>query len=140
MNEFDQFMKHGLKVKHYARYTDDFIVVSHDLLYLKSLISPIQQFLGEFLKLSIHPKKMTIRKYSQGIDFLGYVILPHCQLIRKRTWKRMLRKFDERIGAHTKESLSEEKLEQSLNSYLGALSHADTYKLRIHIQNKYLFK
>jgi len=30
MNEFDQFMKHGLKVKNYVRYTDDFAIVVED--------------------------------------------------------------------------------------------------------------
>ena len=38
MNEFDQFMKHQLKTCFYARYTDDFIVVSEDQEYLLSLI------------------------------------------------------------------------------------------------------
>jgi RNA-directed DNA polymerase len=28
MDVFDQFMKHELKVKYYARYTDDFVIVS----------------------------------------------------------------------------------------------------------------
>src|SRR3989338_9127200 len=28
MNEFDQFVKHRLQVKNYARYTDDFVIVS----------------------------------------------------------------------------------------------------------------
>ncbi|MBI3588797.1 MAG: RNA-directed DNA polymerase, partial [Candidatus Liptonbacteria bacterium] len=26
MNEFDQFMKHKLKIKHYIRYADDFVI------------------------------------------------------------------------------------------------------------------
>src|SRR5580704_9926506 len=93
MNHFDQFMKHVLKVKYYARYTDDFIVVSHNRLYLENLIQPIQHFLQQNLFLNLHPKKISIRKYSQGVDFLGYVILPYCRLIRKRTWKRILRRF-----------------------------------------------
>ena len=30
MNEFDQFMKHKLKVKYYIRYADDFVILSRD--------------------------------------------------------------------------------------------------------------
>src|SRR3989344_4689233 len=87
MNEFDQFMKHVLKVKHYARYTDDFIVVSSNREYLYELLPLIKDFLKKLLRLELHPNKMTLRKYSQGIDFLGDIILPHCRLIRNRTRK-----------------------------------------------------
>ena len=34
MNEFDQFVKHKLKAKHYIRYADDFVILSHDKNYL----------------------------------------------------------------------------------------------------------
>src|SRR5205814_853268 len=30
MNEFDQFVKHELKIKQYIRYADDFVFLSHD--------------------------------------------------------------------------------------------------------------
>ncbi len=64
MNEFDQFIKHTLKVKHYARYTDDFVIVSGNCDYLKQLLIPIRLFLKEKLKLELHPNKVTIRKYN----------------------------------------------------------------------------
>ena len=41
MNEFDQFMKHELKVKNYARYTDDFVIIAKDKTYLQSLLPQI---------------------------------------------------------------------------------------------------
>ena len=44
MNEFDQFVKHNLKVEYYARYTDDFIIISTNKAYLENLIIPIQNF------------------------------------------------------------------------------------------------
>ncbi len=31
MNEFDQFVKHTLRVKHYIRYTDDFVLVADNI-------------------------------------------------------------------------------------------------------------
>ncbi len=137
MNEFDQFVKHELKVKHYARYTDDFLIISDNLNYLKGLLPLLENFLENSLYLSLHPKKIEIRKYSQGIDFLGYVILPHCQLVRKRTWKRICRKFDSKIEEYKLGLISKESLNQSLQSYLGVLSHANTYKLQEYLKNKY---
>ena len=139
MNHFDQFMKHDLKVENYARYTDDFIIVSHDRAYLENLIQLIQDFLQNRLLLNLHPKKIMIRKYSHGIDFLGYVILPYYRLIRKRTWKRMLRKFRAKAKDFRHGKISEENLNQSLQSYLGILSHADTYDISEFLKNQKLF-
>src|SRR3990167_7800966 len=51
MNEFDQFVKQRLRIKHYARYTDDFVIVSTDKKYFMDLLDPIQDFLGEHMKL-----------------------------------------------------------------------------------------
>jgi len=139
MNEFDQFVKHELRVKQYARYTDDFVIISENKEYLKNLLSPIQTFLKDKLELTLHPNKIEIRKYAQGVDFLGYVILPHCQLIRKRTWKRTLRKFRAKIQDHKQGKISAENLNQSLQSYLGVLSHANSHKLQEHLKNQYWF-
>ena len=77
MNEFDQFVKHVLKVKHYLRYTDDFVIVSFNKEYLENIVPAISEFLGDQLALQLHPKKTIIRPYLQGVDFLGYVILPY---------------------------------------------------------------
>ena len=137
MSEFDHFMKSTLKVKYYARYTDDFVVVSPDKGYLENLIEPIEKFLRESLKLNLHPNKITIRKYSQGVDFLGYVSLPHCKLIRKRAWRRIIRKFSDKISAYQTGRIPKEKLEQSLWSYLGVLSHADAYRQSDYLKNKF---
>lgn len=90
MDKFDQYVKHVLKVKHYARYTDDFVIVSESREYLLSLLPQLSDFLNKELKLNMHPNKVEIRKYSEGIDFLGYVIFPHYTKVRKRTVKEYL--------------------------------------------------
>ncbi len=139
MNEFDQFMKQELKVKDYARYTDDFIVVFKNKEYLQDLLNPIKEFLNEKLKLGLHPNKIEIRKYGRGIDFLGYVIFPHRIVLRKRSKKRMIRKLKNKISTYKHASITKEKLNRSLQSYLGLLSHADAYKLSRDMQNHYWF-
>src|SRR5262249_18008030 len=89
MNEFDQFVKHRLHVKNYARYTDDFVIISEERKYLEDLLPKLQKFLFEKLHLELLPKKITIRKYHEGVDFLGYVIFPHFTLLRAKTKKRV---------------------------------------------------
>lgn len=138
MNEFDQWIKHTLEIKHYARYTDDFVIISEDQNYLESLIPLMQNFLGRMLCLELHPKKVTIRKYKQGIDFLGYVVLPHNFALRTKTKQRMFKKLKHKVIDYKKGQITRVSLEQSYQSYLGVLSHADTFKLQNALTKQFL--
>lgn len=127
MNEFDQFVKHKLKARYYLRYTDDFIFVNHDKKVLEKWLSEINIFLENKLKLSLHPRKISLQKYHQGVDFLGYVQFPNHKILRTKTKQRILKKIKKGISY------------ESLQSYLGVLSHADSHKLSEKIKNLYLF-
>jgi len=139
MNEFDQFVKHGLKIKNYLRYTDDFIIVSANRQYLEGLINPIKSYLSDKLALELHPKKVTIDKFNQGIDFLGYIALPHHRMIRTKTRRRMFRKLRKQADKYKSGVISEDSYLQSLNSYLGVMSHADAYELSNKMKNQCWF-
>lgn len=129
LNELDKFIKQELNVKYYIRYADDFVIVSNNKEDLKYLIPLIDQFLRTYLKLYLHQDKIILRKYNQGIDFLGYIVLPHYVLPRTKTIKRMFRKLEEKRPL--------DHFNQTLESYLGYLSHAYAYKLRREILNRF---
>ena len=137
MGEFDHFVKHSLSVKRYARYTDDFVAVSTDKKYLENLLPPMRDFLKEKLKLELHPQKVTIRKYRQGADFLGYVVLPYHMALRTRTKKRMFRKMADRAAAYHSGAINKAAFEGALSSYLGVLSHADAHELTERFRNQF---
>lgn len=139
MNEFDQFVKHKLHIKYYARYTDDFAIVSANRRYLEGLLEPVSNFLRDSLLLDLHPKKVSIRALHQGIDFLGYNIFPHHTLLRTKTRQRIFKKLKARIAACRAGTISENVLMASLQSYLGVLSHADVYRLAEEMKNMVWF-
>lgn len=114
LDELDQFVKHALKVKYYFRYADDFVILSTSKEQLEKTKWQMSEFLNESLRLELHKDKVFIRKVSQGIDFLGYVILPHSIVLRTKTKRRVLKKVNS----------------QNISSYLGVLSHAKTNNLR----------
>ena len=120
MHQFDFFVKHALREKYYVRYCDDFVIVSDSRKHLLELLPPIEEFLGRELELKLHPAKVSLRKWNQGIDFLGYVLKPHCTVLRTKTKRRLLARVTQ----------------QNLPSYLGVLSHANSYKLRQELLNK----
>lgn len=139
MNEFDQFVKHGLHIKNYARYTDDFVIVSDDREYLEKLIPQLQTFLTEHLELRLHPAKTFIRKYTQGVDFLGYIIFPNHRLLRTKTKRRIMARFGDRLFEYRHNMITDQQLGQVAQSYLGVLSHASTLNSAEDIKNALWF-
>ncbi|MEX2090849.1 MAG: reverse transcriptase domain-containing protein [Candidatus Paceibacterota bacterium] len=123
MNEFDQLVKHKLKVKYYVRYADDFVILSQDKFWLEELLSKLADFLSERLKLEMHPDKVFIKTLASGVDFLGWVHFPDHRVLRTTTKRRMLKKIKENPTSET------------TNSYLGLLKHGNTHKLKNMIKS-----
>lgn len=86
------------------------------------------QILQKNLKLELHPQKIILRKLTMGIDFLGYIVLPHYRLPRTKTQRRIFKKL--------KMKFNSPMFGQSLQSYLGYFSHANSYKLTQQLQNQ----
>lgn len=103
------------------------------------LMPKINEFLANKLKIELHPNKISIRKFHQGVDFLGYVLFPKYRLLRTKTKRRILKKLEKRVEEYKSGLIGRETLEQSLNSYLGVLSHANTYGLQQDLKNKFWF-
>lgn len=124
MNKFDQFMKHKLKAKYYIRYADDFVILSEDRNWLSGSTPIIADFLWKELKLQLHPDKVFIKTLASGVDFLGWVHFPDHRVLRTTTKRRMFKRVREIVRAET------------LASYLGLLSHGNTYKLQEELLTK----
>lgn len=122
MNEFDQFVKHELHQKYYIRYADDFVILDKNKKCLESLLPKILGFLKEKLRLELHPNKVFIKTFSSGIDFLGWVNFPYHKVIRTSTKHRMFKRLENNVK------------EVAHSSYLGLLSHGDTYFLSKKLQ------
>jgi len=129
LNELDQFIKHKLRIKYYLRYADDFVILDQNENILCSRINSLRQFLKNNLKIELHPEKIILRKLSWGIDFCGYIILPHYLLPRTKTKIRILKKV-----------LNQKTSNQALQSYLGYFSHAESYLISQNLQNIFFLK
>lgn len=127
MDEFDHFVKEVLHVKRYLRYTDDFLFLHHNPIALVSLLPRVRAFFRERLALELHPKKVILRKASQGLDFLGFVTLPHHRVLRTKTKRRMLKQLLIRDG----------RGQARLQSYLGLLGHCHSHRLTRQIDETF---
>jgi len=118
MNDFDQFVKHQLKAKHYIRYADDMVIFSEDRNWLQELLPKVETYLWQHLRLKLHPDKTFLQTIASGVDFLGWVHFPDHRVLRTKTKQRMIRR------------LEEHPTKQTVQSYLGFLSHGNTVALR----------
>jgi len=134
MNKFDQFMKHRLKAGYYIRYADDFVVFSENKRYLEEQIVIIQQFLQSELKIELHPNKVFIKAVSSGVDFLGMINFSDHRILRTKTKRRILKKLSIKSKLCREDLISEESLNQSLQSYFGVLKHCKGYKIKKKIE------
>ncbi len=123
MNEFDQFVKHKLRMKHYVRYCDDFVFLSSDKNYLLEILDEVNLFLNNSLKLELHPNKVSIKTFASGVDFLGWVHFPKHRVLRTTTKRRIYKKVLAGMS------------EESQQSYLGLLSHGNAIKIQQNIQS-----
>lgn len=118
MNWFDQFVKQRLHVRYYIRYADDFVLISSNKSELEDMLTQIQFFLNDNLKLTLHPDKVSITTLASGVDFLGWVHFPNHRVLRTATKRRMFKN----LGGDSQSS--------TIQSYLGFLKYGNTEKLK----------
>jgi retron-type reverse transcriptase len=122
LNELDQYAKHELKLKYYARYVDDIIVIGQDGGELNVAYEKMATFVSNNLGIKFHPNKKEINRVDVGINFVGYIIKPWSKYIRRSTINNMYKKTD-----LTSDFIP---LRATVNSYFGMLRHVNAYKER----------
>lgn len=119
LDQLDQFVKRELRCKYYIRYTDDFLLLSLRKSELEEILCRIRIFLMERLRVQVHDHKVFITTWHQGIDFLGWIHFPYRRVLRTSTKHRMIRKI-----------IAKNASRDTVQSYLGLLSHGNSHKIR----------
>lgn len=128
LNELDQYAKHVLKIKYYARYVDDIIAIDLDANKLHSDYVKMNAFIYDKLGLQFHPNKKEINKIKNGVNFVGFIIKPYCCYIRRSTIHNCYRKIKSKTNLF--------ELRPTVNSYFGMLRHTNSYKERLKLAKK----
>ena len=136
-NEVDHFAKRTLRIHYYVRYMDDVVILSDSKDQLIEWRHHIETFMAEKLKLDLNPKKTFIQPISQGIDFCQYRIFPDHIRLKKATALRMKRRLKKIQELYANGEITLERAQMTVNSYLGLMSHCDSYQLRKAIFGEY---
>jgi len=142
LDRLDQFVKHELKARRYVRYVDDFILIHHDREVLAAWQTSIAEFLASELQLRLKDD-IRLRPLTDGIDFLGYVILPTHTLVRRRVVAHLRAALADWERAHvargriraTPEDLR--RVRSIAASYGGHLRHANSRRLQDRLDQRF---
>ncbi len=135
LNELDQFVKHSLKVRHYVRYVDDFVLLADNPAQLRLWHNQIAEFLQTRLRLKLKDEHL-VAPLQAGVDFLGYVVYPHHRLVLRRVVQHCKAKLMHWAARHCKDGriyASAQQLrvlQNMLASYWGHFAHAHSVRLR----------
>ena len=75
LDTLDHFIKEKLHIKRYLRYVDDFCCFHDDKGKLTEVRAAIVEYLTH-LRLRLNEGKSRVRQGKEGIEFLGFVVLP----------------------------------------------------------------
>lgn len=121
LNEIDQYVKRVLKVKSYARYMDDMILIGLTLEQAKMYKENIEEQVKN--KLNMEFSKFSYQKIKKGTNFVGYRTWKSKRFIRKHSlykFKNALKKNKIEIMlsilAHSKNTTSYVYLINNINS------------------------
>lgn len=104
MNPLDHFIKRFMKVKHYVRYVDDFMLIGISRPECLAVRTVIVEFLRITLKLEL--SKSSIQKIRKGVNFCGY-----------RTWRSKV--FIRKHSLYKFRKSVQKEHQESVNSLLG---------------------
>lgn len=138
LNKLDQFCKHVLHIKYYARYMDDIVIFDNSLNRLHYIRDQIAEYIQDKLALQLN-KKTSIRRMTAGVEFVGRVITPAGVRLRKSSKQRIKRVFKREARLYAAGVTSIFHVKQLIASYYGQLLHADTYNLRNWIYENIVF-
>lgn len=134
LHELDWFVAHALRVSRYARYMDDWVVVSRDRGVLEYIASRCCIFLRTALLLNVPDRKVSITPVLRGVDWLGFRIFPHHRVLRPATIRRLRQRVRECAFAYLDDGLPHDRLRAMFASYDGLLQYAFHARERDHVR------
>lgn len=138
LNELDKYAKYTLKQKYYLRYMDDFLFIVKTKEDAKIIKAKVEDFIHNNLKLELNHKSRYYPAHF-GINFCGFRIFETHRLVRKSCKKKINKNIKNWNKLWENNKLDYNQMQMSINSWLGHVKHANSYKLTQKIFKKCKF-
>ena len=137
LDSLDRLIKERLRVRHYVRYMDDFVLVHEDKAFLRECLQEIQAHCRDILGLDLN-RKTQIFPVKNGVDFLGWhhYLTDTGKVVRKlllSSKRRLRRRMKGLQNGYASGLLDWEDVKRSIASTDGHLQHGNTWRLRAKI-------
>ena len=129
LDGLDHFAKERLGVARYLRYVDDFCCFHDDKHYLSEVRQAVAEYLAN-LRLKLNDGKSRIRQLKEGIEFLGFVVLPDRTRLNQRAIRRQRQRIKQLQNAYAVGKLSWRDVTASLQAWNAHAAYGDTRRLR----------
>lgn len=139
LNELDQFCKHVLHIEKYIRFVDDVIALFDSKEKAFAARDEIERFLNEELHLELN-NKTSIRPAYLPVTFVGALITQLTIRVRKSTRQRMYRRIRFIQKMFEMGRLTWEKVNNTMQSYFGLISHFTAGNLLRKIIDEFSFR
>lgn len=138
LDGFDHFVKETLRARYYIRYCDDFVIFDNSKEVLNRIKEHISDYL-ETLRLRLHQNKSRVYRVTDGVDFLGYRIFSDHLRVRKTIVRNFRRKLKTLSRKYKDGTVDLDKVNASVQSWIGHVQHANSYRLREELFNRTVF-
>ncbi|MEM7698126.1 MAG: reverse transcriptase/maturase family protein [Verrucomicrobiota bacterium] len=131
----DHYVKEVLRVKHYLRYMDDFVLWNHDRELLSSHRDAVVEFAASQLGLDL--KEPVLRPVQAGMDYLGHRVFPSGLRLNRRSRRRFRARVAELSSEIGKGDLGESEVQARLTSLVAATQKARCNSWRLAVCDRY---
>jgi hypothetical protein len=130
LDALDHFVKEHLRVRHYLRYMDDFLLLAADRRQARARLEAVRTFLRERLRLELNRRRVVVAPVGEPCDLLGYLHHGDGRVrVRRRSVRRLwrrLRALERRLAAG---EIDPAMARASVASWFGLAKHADAFRL-----------
>lgn len=128
LDAFDQHVKCRLRIRWYARYMDDWVIIGPDKQELHALRLSLTVWLDQNLHLELNNKTQVFPvavENGRGLDFLGYHLWPHNRRLRKASLNRFKRRVRRLQVKYAAGEITLKEVKQQLSSWLAHAKHGN---------------
>ena len=129
LDRIDHFIKDKCRLRYYLRYVDDLAICHNDKSYLSDLKAIIKAELLD-MRLILNRGKSRVRRLSEGISFLGFVVRPSSVRLASSTIQRGRLRVHRLKHKFAMGHVSLNEVKQALLASGAHAAHGDSYYLR----------
>jgi len=143
LNELDHFIIHNLKLKHYIRYMDDFVILNNDKEKLRIALKRITFMLKNKYYLDINANKTFIKDINSGLIFLGRRFLVKrnktIMIIYSSSYRKIKKNIRKIYFKYKNGYIKFNKFFESMTTYLYSYKFSRK-KLKNHLESRIIRK